>query len=150
MLQDLDRTIVRDPYARAMSMYVFEVYQCSIGNKREHPGGAAAFFSEWGLSSFDTFLDRILWNREHIDAPFPSHYPNFLPCWLWLDPVQPVKILHLENVQAEWNAQPELPSVILPHARRQKYSKTLTASQIAKINGWAREDFDAFGYERRG
>ena len=94
------------------------------------------------------FLKRIIENRTNQAEGFPRHYPNFLPCGLWLAGCRRVdRLLRLESLQADWNDTPFLPRVSLPHVRRQEYNRTVTEAQAAMIREWAREDFDGFGYD---
>lgn len=139
--------VVRNPFARALSLFHFERYQCSIGNKQLHPTGAEGFYKEKHLHDFSAFLRELIRNRTNQDEGFPRHYPNFLPCGLFLDDCAPIeRVLHLESLQHEWDATPYLPAVTIPHERKQSYDRELTSDQEALIREWAAEDFDRFGY----
>lgn len=135
--------VVRNPYDRALSLWNFERYQVRERGKVGDQGSPEAYWTHWGLETLDGFMLRCIGNRETEECRL------YLPCALFLRPCEPVRVLHLERLQADWNAQPELPALALPHERKQTYDATLTKNQLHLIERWALEDFARYGYPLR-
>lgn len=135
--------IVRNPYTRALSLWHFERYQVRQRGKRDRFDTPLEYWQHWQLERLEGFLEALIENRGR------SAYWLYLPCALFLAPCEPVTVLALEQLQRQWDHQPELPALTIPHERRQAYHETLTPTQCRLIEQWAREDFERYGYALR-
>lgn len=140
---DLPRVaVVRDPYARAVSLFEFENHLVAGNRAPNWPGGTGAFAEHWRLDDLTGFLRRLVENRAQ------RLMTAFLPCALFLLPCEPVEVLHLETLQADWDARDYLPDLEIPgDVNAQNYDHELDDEQRSLIEAWAAEDFDHYGYE---
>ncbi|HUU30909.1 MAG TPA: sulfotransferase family 2 domain-containing protein [Phycisphaerae bacterium] len=149
-------TVVRNPYARAVSMWWSLTGQ---GGAKEYPA-TESLRREEGDTSLPAFLRWVLrrW-PEYVCEGLPDGWIG--PQVAWLRPAEPVGFcLHMESLEDEltsmlqWCVEKDepWPSIERLNETRAQYGpweKHMTAEVVELIDAWAGEDFERFGYERR-
>lgn len=134
--------LVRDPYARAVSLYRFLSHVNILQNWHEQP-------------SFRQFLELIA--RGYYDRIGPYNYKGLSQCnpqITWLRDVWPDKIYRVEDIDqfvADLCERWDVPRMSIPHLNKSKNRKDvqLTRSEKSLIEHIYAEDFETFGYPMR-
>ncbi|HUX01141.1 MAG TPA: hypothetical protein VMY35_09210 [Phycisphaerae bacterium] len=150
-------TVVRNPYARAVSMWWTLTGQ---GGAKEYP--ATEFIRrEEGDTSLPAFLRWALRRAEggYVAEGLPDGWIG--PQTFWLGPAEPLGFyLHMESLEDEltsmllWRVEREgaWPPVERLNETRSQYrdwQRYMTPEVVELVNAWAGADFERFGYERR-
>jgi len=127
---------VRNPYTRAVSLYSYHLRATGMTT--------AAY-------SFENFLDMIIANQEKYEK---DNYLMYLSIHRYLSPIllnESTHFIQLEHAEEQINKLSFVNTGIKLPWRNHGESPSedvLTPSAIDKINRWANDEFEQFGYEK--
>lgn len=131
---------VRNPYDRMTSFYYF-----SVARKVE--------LQQMGVSTFDEFIDYCLNTTIKHDATEVNGLMyRYFPMWKYIKPMSYNVVLKLESLQEDIAQLDFLPKdIILPiknNNSHPSWEEVENQERKEKIQLWAGEDFELFGYEK--
>ena len=131
---------VRNPYDRMTSFYYF-----SVSRKVE--------LQQMGVSTFDEFIDYCLdTTLKHDATEVNGLMYRYFPMWKYVKSIGYNVVLKLESLQEDITQLDFLPKdIILPvknDNRHPSWKEVETPERKEKIQLWAGEDFELFGYEK--
>ena len=131
---------VRNPYDRMTSFYYF-----SVARKVE--------LQQMGVSTFDGFIDYCLnATIKHDATEVNGLMYRYFPMWKYVKPISYNVVLKLESLQQDIAQLDFLPKDITLPIRNENshpaWGEVETLERKEKIQLWAGEDFELFGYEK--
>ena len=131
---------VRNPYDRMTSFYYF-----SVARKVE--------LQQMGVSTFDGFIDYCLdATIKHDAIEVNGLMYRYFPMWKYVKPISYNVVLKLESLQEDIAQLDFLQKDIVLPIRNDNshpaWEEVETPERKEKIQLWAGEDFDLFGYEK--
>ena len=131
---------VRNPYDRMTSFYYF-----SVARKVE--------LQQMGVSTFDEFIDYCLdATIKHDGTEVNGLMYRYFPIWKYVKPIGYNVVLKLESLQEDIKGLEFLPKdIILPVKNdnsHPSWEEVENSERKEKIQLWAGEDFELFGYEK--
>ena len=131
---------VRNPYDRMTSFYYFHV-------KRK------VELQQMGISTFDEFIDYCLNVTNKYDATVEDGLMyRYFPIWKYVKPTGYDIVIKLESLREDLSKLNFLPKdIILPTENQNSHpdwEEVETPERKEKIQLWAGEDFELFGYEK--
>ena len=131
---------VRNPYDRMTSFYYF-----SVARKVE--------LQQMGVSTFDGFIDYCLnATIKHDATEVNGLMYRYFPMWKYVKPISYNVVLKLESLQQDIAQLDFLPKDITLPIRNENshpaWEEVETLERKEKIQLWAGEDFELFGYEK--